>query len=284
MSATPSRDRGQDDTVWLRLEQVGRRYRRHGAHTGRWRGGSEPNPVVEAVDDVTLDVRRGETLGIVGGSGSGKSTLARLMLLLEPPDRGRIIIDGRDSADLDPRSVRALRGRMQMVFQGTLGAFNPRHRARRVLTEPLALHRQLRGDELERQIVRLLDTVELPADCVRRYAHELSGGQRQRLALARALATEPELLIADEPTSALDVSVQSQILNLLRDLKQRLGLTLVLISHDLAVVRQMADRVAVMQQGRIVELAGCEQLFTRPAHAYTRALLDAIPRLRGSPG
>ncbi|MCK6548919.1 dipeptide ABC transporter ATP-binding protein [Myxococcota bacterium] len=234
--------------------------------------------VLHAVEDVTLDVPRGATLGVVGESGCGKSTLGRLMLALVAPTRGRVLFDGLDLATLRPKELRALRRRMQLVFQDPYGALNPRIRVGAAIEEALEIHHT----ELDRaarraRVEALLERVGLRAEHAARWPAEFSGGQRQRIVIARALAVEPELLVADEPVSALDVSIQAQILNLLSDLQAERHLTMVFISHDLKVVEHVASEVAVMYLGRIVERAPTRALFAAPRHPYTHALLSAIP-------
>ncbi len=240
-----------------------------------------PRQLLRAVDDFSLEVRRGETLALVGESGCGKSTVARLIVGLYPPSRGRIEFDGRpqttSAAGIWPAEVRR---RMQMIFQDPYASLNPRWRVTDIVAEPLRAHGLLttRTHAIGR-VAELLAQVGLsPADGDK-YPHEFSGGQRQRISIARALSSAPEFLVCDEPTSALDVSVQAQILNLMKELQDRLGLTYLFISHNLAVVSQMATRVGVMYLGRLVELSGAATLFSRPRHPYTRMLLDAIPDL-----
>ena len=218
----------------------------------------EPRRTLRAVDQVSLEIEKGETVGLVGESGCGKSTVARLIAGLYPPSEGRIAFSGR---------------RLQMIFQDPYASLNPRWRVRDIVAEPL------RFQGLSTRVEELLLQVGLSGDDGEKYPHEFSGGQRQRISIARALAGEPDFLVCDEPTSALDVSVQAQILNLMSDLQRRLGLTYLFISHNLAVVSQVADRVGVMYLGRIVELAPAAQLFSRPRHPYTRMLLDAVPDL-----
>ncbi|MBK5926359.1 ABC transporter ATP-binding protein [Rhodobaculum claviforme] len=232
---------------------------------------------IHAVGGVSLRIRRGETFAIVGESGCGKSTLARLLLRLIEPSSGSVHYDGRDLTALPPRDMRALRAQMQFIFQDPFSSLNPRMTVDRIVGEPLRLHLGLSGAALRARVAGLLTRVGLRPEHADRYPHEFSGGQRQRICIARALASGPKLLVGDEPVSALDVSVQAQIVNLLEDLKADLGLTLVVIAHDLAVIRHMADRVAVMYLGEIVEMAATEDLFTAPRHPYTRALLRAIP-------
>jgi oligopeptide/dipeptide ABC transporter ATP-binding protein len=233
---------------------------------------------VHAVDGVSFRQRRQETIGIVGESGCGKSTLARTILGLIPPTRGRVTFAGEDLLALSPRPLRAARRRLQIVFQDPYASLDPRMRIGALIEEPLIIHRI--GTRLARRarVSELLQLVGLPEDAAARYPHEFSGGQRQRIGIARAIATEPELLVLDEPVSALDVSIQSQILNLIMDLRTRLRLTCLFISHDLAVIRTISDRVAVMYLGRIVEFGHAEALFERPAHPYTEALISAIPQ------
>jgi ABC-type glutathione transport system ATPase component len=230
-----------------------------------------PRRVLTAVDDVSFELARNETLGIVGESGSGKTTLMKLLLGLEAPDEGRVTYTGE-----------SIRREVQVVFQDPASALDPRMRVADIVLEPLRVLR-IQADHQAR-LRELLDAVGLPLDSARRYPHEFSGGQRQRIAIARALAPRPKVLIGDEPVSALDVSVRAQILNLLEDLRVDFQLTLVLVSHDLSVVRHMTDRVLVMQHGRIVEQGPTRDLFRAPKHAYTRVLLDSIPRLRPRPG
>jgi ABC-type oligopeptide transport system ATPase subunit len=234
---------------------------------------------VRAVDDVTFAIEAGETFGLVGESGSGKTTTGRCLLRLVEPTSGEVRIQGRDFLALSPRGLRAARRHVQIVFQDPYSSLNPRMRVGNIVAEPLVIHRV--GDRSARRarVRELLDLVGLNASETERFPHEFSGGQRQRIGLARALALNPSILVLDEPVSALDVSVQAQVVNLLLDLQQRLGLTYLFIAHDLRLVRQICNRVAVMYRGRLVEIARAERLFTEPAHAYTRALLSAIPRL-----
>jgi oligopeptide transport system ATP-binding protein len=239
-----------------------------------------PVALLPAVEEVDLDLHRGETLGLVGESGCGKSSLARLIGLLQRPDRGRIRFRGDDVTHLPRRRLDRFRRAVQMVFQDPFEALNPRLPVGASVAEPLLVHRLGTRHERHRRVTELLDSVGMNPALRNRYPHELSGGQRQRIAIARALALHPGLIIADEAVSALDVSVQSQILNLLIDLKERLELAYLFISHDLAVVDHLADRVAVMYLGRIVEIGPRSRLFTQPAHPYTRALLDALPGLQ----
>ena len=233
--------------------------------------------VVRAVDGVSLTVARGETLGLVGESGCGKSTLGRAILRLVPATSGSVRFDGQELGGLGRAQLAKLRPRMQLVFQDAGAALNPRWRIGRLIAEPLEIHRQLAGATLRRKVDFLLETVGLDAALGTRLPRELSGGQRQRVGIARALALEPELLVCDEPTSALDLSIQAQIVSLLKDLQRQLGLSYLLITHDLGVVRQISDRVAVMYLGKVVECAPSDRLFGSPLHPYTQALLSAVP-------
>jgi peptide/nickel transport system ATP-binding protein len=236
---------------------------------------------LKAVDGVSFDIARGRTLGLVGESGSGKSTVARCVVGLYPPTAGTIAFAGRDAASLRTASeIAALRRRLQMIFQDPYASLNPRWRVRDIIAEPLRVHRLLAGSAaIGARVDELLLQVGLAAGDSDKFPHEFSGGQRQRISIARALASSPEFLVCDEPTSALDVSVQAQILNLMKALQQRLGLTYLFISHNLAVVRHMADAVGVMYLGRLAELAEARALFERPRHPYTRLLLATIPDL-----
>lgn len=233
---------------------------------------------VRAVDDVSFDIREGETLGLVGESGSGKSTIGRMLIRLLDPTGGEIRLEGRDIARLSQRAMRPLRARMQIVFQDPYASLNPRMRIRQILGEALDTHGLARGREArERRIAELLDLVGLSPEYADRYPHEFSGGQRQRIGVARALAVEPGFIVADEPLSALDVSIQAQVVNLLCDLKERFGLTMLFISHDLDVVEFLCDRVIVLYLGKIMEIAPTQTLYRSPRHPYTRALLAASP-------
>ena len=244
----------------------------------------EPRQLLKAVDGVSFEVRRGETFALVGESGSGKSTVARMVVGLLPPSAGEVVIDGVSMTD--PRAAgarKALRRRIQMVFQDPYASLNPRWRVDAIVAEPIRAFGLARGDAAIRaRVGELLTLVGLHPDDGRKYPHEFSGGQRQRVAIARALASEAEFVVGDEPTSALDVSVQAQILNLMRDLQDRLGLTYLFISHNLAVVRHMATRIGVMYLGRLVEVAPSRVLFSAPRHPYTRMLLDAVPDIAAS--
>jgi oligopeptide/dipeptide ABC transporter ATP-binding protein len=240
-------------------------------------GLGRPQAVVRAVDGVSFSIASGQTLGLVGESGCGKSTVGRAILRLIEPDAGRVALDGQDVLALGPRELRALRRRMQIVFQDPYGSLNPRMTVRQTLAEPLAIHRIASRAQAERRILALLEEVGLDPGFAHSYAHELSGGQRQRVGIARALSVEPQFLVLDEPVSALDVSVQAQVLNLLADLQQRRRLTYLFIAHDLAVVKHVADHVAVMYLGKIVERAPAATLYAAPRHPYTTSLLSAVP-------
>ncbi|MDU0293894.1 ABC transporter ATP-binding protein [Saccharothrix longispora] len=233
---------------------------------------------VYAVDGVDLEVRRGETYGLVGESGCGKSTLGRAVLRLTEPTAGRVVFDGTDLSGLKGEELRRMRRRMQMVFQDPMSSLDPRQSVESILVEGLRAHDLDKGKETTGKRLReLLSSVGLPSTSLRKYPHEFSGGQRQRIGIARALTVEPDLIIADEPVSALDVSVQAQVVNLLEELQDQLGLTYLVIAHDLAVVRHISDRVGVMYLGGLVEEATSDDLYTEPLHPYTKALLSAIP-------
>jgi len=243
-----------------------------------------PRQLLHAVDGVSFEVRRGETLALVGESGCGKSTLARLIVGLYAPTRGRIAFDGVVISDpANHAQTASLRRRMQMIFQDPYASLNPRWRVREVVAEPIRVLGLLSSDaDIAGRVAELLKQVGLSPEDGDKYPHEFSGGQRQRISIARALSGQPDFLVCDEPTSALDVSVQAQILNLMSDLQAQLGLTYLFISHNLAVVSHVADRIGVMYLGRLVELADAQDLFARPKHPYTRMLLDAVPDLEMS--
>jgi peptide/nickel transport system ATP-binding protein len=238
----------------------------------------EGRRILRAVDGVTFDIPKGTTLSLVGESGCGKSTVARLVVGLYQPTRGRVLFDGQDLEKA--RAASEQRRRMQMIFQDPYASLNPRWRVRDIVAEPIRAFGLIRDKPAQRErVAQLLTQVGLSPLDGEKYPHEFSGGQRQRISIARALSSNPEFLVCDEPTSALDVSVQAQILNLMKDLQRRLGLTYLFISHNLAVVRQISDRIGVMYLGRLVELAAAETLFNAPRHPYTRALMEAIPDL-----
>ena len=240
---------------------------------GGWEGG-----VFKAVEGVSFDVRAGETLGLVGESGSGKSTIGRAVTMLNPPTSGTVAFEGVDLATLSPRAMRAMRRRIQMVFQDPYAALDPRMSAGATVAEPFHLHcAKMSRAEVRDKVAGLFERVGLDPRFASRFPHQFSGGQRQRLCIARAIALDPSFLVADEPIAALDVSIQAQIVNLLRDLGDALGLSTLFISHDLRMVRHLCDRVAVLWRGRIVELADRDALFADPRHPYTRRLLAAVP-------
>jgi oligopeptide/dipeptide ABC transporter ATP-binding protein len=235
---------------------------------------------IAAVDGVSFSLARGEVLGIVGESGCGKTTLGRTAMRLMAPSRGAILFEGTDIAPLSEGALKPYRREMQMVFQDPFGSLNPRHKVGTIVGEPLTVH-GIAGEP--QRVAELLETVGLGAAAASRFPHEFSGGQRQRIAIARALALGPKLIVADEPVSALDVSIQSQIINLIADLRKRFGLSMLFVSHDLSVVRHVSDRIAVMYLGRIVEIGATDEIFLRPRHPYTKALISAIPRPPGTP-
>ncbi|MEA2452568.1 MAG: hypothetical protein QOG04_1278 [Actinomycetota bacterium] len=232
---------------------------------------------LKAVDGVSFEIRRGETLGLVGESGCGKTTTGRALLRLIEPTGGTVTFDGVDVSSLSGRDLRKLRRRMQMVFQDPYSSLNPRRNVASIVAEPLRVHGIATGREAEDKVRELLQVVGLPKDSENRYPHEFSGGQRQRIGLARSLALNPDLIVADEPVSALDVSIQAQMINLLEELQDTFDLTYLFIAHDLAVVRHISDRIAVMYLGKIMEVAPAADLYERPLHPYTKALLSAVP-------
>src|SRR5258706_7828358 len=242
------------------------------------RGLFEPGRgTVKAVQDVSFNIRRGEVLGLVGESGSGKTTLGRSVLRLEEATSGEVRFNGQDIYTFDAEKMRAARKSMQIIFQDPYASLNPRLAGRDILSQPLRIHRLALGRERERRLRELLERGGLPAAFLDRYPHEFSGGQRQRIGIARALACEPQFIVADEAVSALDVSIRAQVVNLLQDLRKDLGLTMLFIAHDLGIVEYISDRVAVMYLGRIMEIARAKDLYRNPRHPYTQALLSAIP-------
>ncbi len=232
---------------------------------------------IKAVDDVSFDVYRGETLGLVGESGCGKTTTGRTIVQLYRPTAGRIYYDGQDLVQMRGSELRHMRRRVQIIFQDPYASLNPRLTVGAIVGEPLEIHRAVRGKEMRERVEELLQLVGLDPYFINRYPHEFSGGQRQRIGVARTLALDPEFIVCDEPISALDVSIQAQIVNLLEELQERLGLTYLFIAHDLSMVRHISDRVAVMYLGKIVELTDRNTLYTDPLHPYTQALLSAVP-------
>ncbi|MHC3917610.1 ABC transporter ATP-binding protein [Alcaligenes nematophilus] len=242
----------------------------------------KPKVNLRAVDGVSFTLNKGETLALVGESGCGKSTVARLLTGLYSLTRGEILFDGQSLKTMDKASQKAMRKRRQMIFQDPYASLNPRWHVGRIIAEPLVTHTDMSRAQQEAKVAELLTQVGLNPSDAQRYPHQFSGGQRQRISIARALALQPEFIVCDEPTSALDVSVQAQVLNLMKDLQRELGLTYLFISHNLAVVHHVADRVGVMYLGRIVEIAPRDDLFAQPRHPYTRMLLGAIPDMSGA--
>ena len=240
---------------------------------------SSSKQAIVAVDNISLKLEKGKTLGIVGESGSGKSTLGRLMLRLIEPSAGEIKFDDVNLLSLKNTELRKMRSKMQMIFQDPMSSLNPRMSIRQLISEPLEIHKNLKASEQNFAVEEIITKVGLEVSSLDKYPHEFSGGQRQRISIARAVINNPSLVVADEPVSALDVSIQSQILNLLMDLRNDLNLSFVFISHDLSVVRHIADEVAVMYLGNIVEIAPADQLFQNPQHPYTQALISAIPQV-----
>lgn len=230
-----------------------------------------------AVDDVSFSINQGETLGLVGESGCGKSTTGKAILNLLKADSGQVLFEGEDLLHISPRKLRPHRRNLQMIFQDPFSSLNPRLTVGDILREPLQIHQLVRGKDQKERVIQLLEQVGLSAEHYHRYPHEFSGGQRQRVGIARALAVEPQLIIADEPVSALDLSIQAQILNLLREIQQQYNLSFLFIAHDLAVIEHISDRVAVMYLGRIVEMTTADQLYRSPRHPYTEVLLNAVP-------
>ncbi len=257
--------------VLLRVENLVKYFP---VQSGKLRRGHD---VVHAVDGVSLEVRRGQTLGLVGETGCGKSTLARCITRLYDITSGRVIFDGDDITGLSPRRMRPYRREMQMIFQDPYGSLNPRRRVGSIIGDPFAIHKTASGQERKRRVQEVMELVGLNPEHFNRFPAEFSGGQRQRIGVARALAFRPKLIVCDEPVSALDVSIQAQIINLLADLQAELGLTYIFIAHDLSVVRHVSNTVAVMYLGQITEIAPVEQLWGHPRHPYTDALLSAVP-------
>ena len=241
---------------------------------------SRVSDYVRAVDEVELEVKKGSTVGLVGESGSGKTTLGKTVLRLLAPTAGKIFFEGEDITELDSTRLRTLRREMQMIFQNPYGSLNPRMNVGSLVSEGISIHNTVKKEERGEFVARLLGEVGLGADVMSRYPHEFSGGQRQRIAIARAISLHPKFVVCDEPVSALDVSVQAQIINLLKDLQRKHGLSYLFISHDLRVVKHVSDLVAVMYLGKIVEVAPSEEIYSNPAHPYTRMLISAIPEIK----
>lgn len=236
--------------------------------------------VIYAVDKVSFNIMKGETFGLVGESGCGKSTMARTILRLEKADSGNVMYKGADILTMGANELRTHRKKMRMVFQQPYDSLNPRESVRNIISAPLRLHTDMSSQDREKEVLRLMKLVGLSDKYINRYPHEFSGGQRQRIGIARAIAADPELIICDEPVSALDVSIQSQILNLLKNIQKEFGLTYLFISHNLAVVKHMSDRIGVMYLGRLIEIAPKESLYSHPLHPYTQLLLSAIPEVK----
>lgn len=232
---------------------------------------------VHAVDDVTFDVKKGETFGLVGESGCGKSTTGRAILQLDRPTSGKVLFDGLNLAELKGSQMRKMRSRMQMIFQDPYSSLNPRMTVREIIAETAVAHGIIRWNEANDLVAQLLKTVQLSPDFSTRYPHEFSGGQRQRIGIARAISVNPDFIVCDEPISALDVSIQAQVVNLLEELQEKLGLTYLFIAHDLAMVHHLSRRVGVMYLGRMAEMADCNEIYENPLHPYTKALLSAVP-------
>ncbi|MBL6989273.1 MAG: dipeptide ABC transporter ATP-binding protein [Bacteriovoracaceae bacterium] len=234
---------------------------------------------IKAVDDVSFEVQKGDILGVVGESGCGKSTLGRTIIRLYPPTSGKVMFDGEDFTSLTGEQLRAKRKQIQMIFQDPYASLDPRRTVGHILAQPFKIHKMGNKQEIKDRVMELLKTTGLDPVYVNRYPHEFSGGQRQRIAIARSIALNPGLIIADEPVSALDASIQAQILNLLKDLGEKMGLTYIFISHDLTVVEYLCNKIAVMYLGKIVEIGPRDELFTNPKHPYTQALMESIPKI-----
>lgn len=267
----------QDPNILLSIQSVRKHFKLR--HSLLDTIAKRPQQCLYAINDVTLDVRRGEILGVVGESGCGKTTLARLIIKLYQADAGVITLDGKNLTAMSKKEFRNSCRDVQMIFQDPFASLNPKMTVREILKEVLLVHNMCTSDNLDKRLLELMDVVGLRHEFLDRMPGQFSGGQRQRIGIARALAMEPKLILADEPVSALDVSIQAQIINLLKELRDRLGLTIIFISHDLSVVHHIADRIAVMYLGRVVEVADTEQLFANTQHPYAQALLRAVPEI-----
>lgn len=258
---------------FIQIENLKKRFE---SKKGFWGNKKE---TVYALNGIDFNIKKGETFALVGESGCGKSTAARCILALEKISDGNVIFDGTNLSTADKKTIRNLRKKMQIIFQNPYASLNPRMKIKDILAEPLKINLKLPKEEIEKRILEIADMTGISKDSLTRYPHEFSGGQRQRIGIARAIILKPEFIIADEPVSALDVSIQAQILNLLKDLKQELNLTYLFISHDLSVVKYIADRVGVMYLGEMAEIATTKELFEDPKHPYTKALLNAVPKI-----
>ncbi|MEI8377899.1 MAG: dipeptide ABC transporter ATP-binding protein [bacterium] len=259
--------------TFIKIENLKKRFE---SKKGFW---GQKKETVYALNGISIDIQKGETFALVGESGCGKSTAARCILALESISSGDVIFDGINLRTTNKKTLQNLRKRMQIIFQNPYSSLNPRMKIGDILAEPLKINFKLSKDEIEKRILEIADITGISRDSLNRFPHEFSGGQRQRIGIARAIILKPDFIIADEPVSALDVSIQAQILNLLKDLKQELNLTYLFISHDLSVVKYIADRVGVMYLGELVEVATTEELFNNPKHPYTKALLAAVPQI-----
>jgi oligopeptide/dipeptide ABC transporter ATP-binding protein len=260
-----------NENIILSVEHLVKQFTIKGGYFSKQKG------IVQAVNDISFRLKRNQGLGIVGESGSGKTTVGKCLLRLIEPTSGKVWFDGQDYLNLSEKELFEARKKIQMIYQDPDSSLNPRMKVERIVTEGLEIRKRLTGSERKDIVASILKKVGLPAENMKRYPHEFSGGQRQRIGIARALAMGPELIVADEPVSALDVSVQAQVINLMMDLKDELGLTYVIISHDLAVVQHMCDTIAVMYLGKIMEIADAEQLYESPGHPYSKILLSAVP-------
>jgi oligopeptide transport system ATP-binding protein len=260
-----------ENKVLLRVENLKKYFPITGGLLGRQVG------AVRAVDGISFDIKQGETLGLVGESGCGKSTTCRAILQLHKPTSGHVFFENVDLTEVSAEELRQLRPKMQMIFQDPYTSLNPRHSVGKIIAEPLVIHGVMSGQQLKNRVAQLLELVGMNPTFVRRYPHEFSGGQRQRIGIARALSLNPSFIVCDEPISSLDVSIQAQVVNLLQDLQEQLGLTYLFIAHDLSMVKHISHRIAVMYLGKIVELTGRNALFDNPLHPYTQSLISAVP-------